>query len=150
MKIKKTYEQLSELSSIASGYLSRHQGTENRLCEKIRNLARTQIKKHLKSLNEQDEILRIDFCAIDEKTKVILRDEHGKYQFTREGIKELHRATKHYRETTILELDSCIIEDVPDDLTQEEIECFLGLLIPADYTSPSTLPSEEPLPGTNL
>lgn len=140
-KITKTYQELFELNSVAGGYLARHK-EDNKLCEKIKNMATKQLKKHFESLNENDESLRIDHCAIDEKTKVILRDKDGGYQFDKDGLKAFNKAAKEFRENEKVELHARISEYVPDDLTDEEIECFSGLLIPIDYAKSIEVPMQ--------
>ncbi|MEK6879217.1 MAG: hypothetical protein AABY22_06385, partial [Nanoarchaeota archaeon] len=84
--------------------------------------------KHFEEFKELSNDIQIDHCAVDEKTKVILREENGSYKFTKEGLKECNKAIKELVEKKVI--IHVRITEGEWELTDDEKEIFSGILIP--------------------
>lgn len=140
MEIKTTYRKLKEFDTIATGYYIRKgfydektkQFTEQKPTKLVANLKSIgkQCKKLFEEFSEKEMEINIDCCSVDEKTKVILKDEKGNFEFTKEGQKERTKKIKALWEEEVTIHDR-ITKGTPDDfwLTEEEAECFSEIVI---------------------
>ncbi len=150
MKKKFTYEGIKAWDSVATQYLIRNGYYNNatnetatspakaagftnkentKLTSNMRNIIK-QIGKHYQAYNERIDDLQIDFCAVDEKTHTILLDEKGNRKFTVEKLKEYKQAVKKLDQEEV-DIHVRITEGVKmDELMDEEIEYFSGVIIP--------------------
>ena len=130
MKNKKTYGQLIEANIHMGGYLQKHK-EENKICVSIKNFSK-QLQKVFEEYNDDRDTLQLNNCAVDEKTKVILKDEKGNRQFTVEGEIKLKKDLKDLLLKEV-EIHSRIPEGIDEliaGLTEEEKEAFAGIVIP--------------------
>lgn len=111
--------------NITNGKFTDKENTK--LTANIRNIIK-QFNKHFELYQElKDDILR-DNCSVDDKTKIILRDEKGGYKFTVEQEKNIIRQTK---ELDKQQVDVNVrITDGEWILSEDEIEIFNGIVIP--------------------
>ena len=78
--------------------------------------------------SESLEDLRIDLCSVDEKGNVI-RNEKGELAFTPENTKLLNKRARLIQ-IKELEFEFNGLLSIPNGLTQEQKDCFSGILIP--------------------
>ena len=78
--------------------------------------------------SESLEDLRIDLCSVDEKGNVI-RNEKGELAFTPENTKLLNQKARLIQ-IKELEFEFNGLLSIPNGLTQEQKDCFSGILIP--------------------
>lgn len=136
MKTKKTYLELIKFNAVAGVYLEKNKESENKICVALKNVIKKQVVKHFENYNEEVDILQLNNCATDEKTRVILKDEKGNRQFTVEGELKLKKESKLLLAQTV-EMHQRIPEGIDDliaKLTDEEKEYFSGIVIPEQKT----------------
>lgn len=128
MKVTRTFTELQRFNLVAGAYLKKHEAAENKLCRSIRQFVK-QLQGVFDEMNEEFETIRIDNCAVDEKTQAVLTTPEGGYQFTKDGLRAVAAANKisYKREFT---LDARMVGEVPPDLTEEEQTAFSGIVIP--------------------
>ncbi|HEX8177837.1 MAG TPA: hypothetical protein VF543_22300 [Pyrinomonadaceae bacterium] len=73
------------------------------------------------------EDIDIKHCATDERG-VILRDERGGYQFTKEGLNERNKERRKLFRSEV-EIEPYYVTEVPDNLSPFEREAFAGFVI---------------------
>ena len=147
MKAERTYKELQEFDNAATAYLvaNGYYDKDNRrftdkeptkLVSNMRNVIK-QCSKHFEEFEECMEELRIDHCSVDEKSKVILRELDKTYKYTKEKLKELNTAAKNLRNEKVVihERMTVLEKDQKWDLSEEEIRCFGGLIIPKEAES---------------
>ena len=131
MKIKKKYSELIIANIVMGEYLKKHVDKENKICASIKNFTK-QLTQIFENYNDEKDTLQLNNCAVDEKTKVILKDEKGNRQFTVEGEIKLKGEIKELNKKEV-EFHSRIAEGIEDliaELTDEEKETFEGIVIP--------------------
>lgn len=131
MKIQKTYLELLNFNQVASSYIEKNKESENKLCSAIKQFSK-QLKDIFEEYNDERDNRQLDNCSVDEKTKVILKNEKGERQFTVEGEKKLKAELKALMKK-IVDCHARIpegIEDLIPTLTELEKECFSGIIIP--------------------
>jgi len=136
MKVEKTYLEVIVLNKIAVNYLNKNvdetgKPIENKMTESVRKFNAKQLVKQIDEYNDKLDDIQLSVCAVDEKTKVILKDQ-GQRQYTVDGQRKLKEQNKALLNTKI-ELHARIVEDAADLIelmTDEEKEAFSGLLIP--------------------
>lgn len=104
MKTEKTYGQLQQLRATADLILqSPTQGGKDEDIQPRVILGRVVKKacKPLEEYEEQLEDLRLKHCLKDEKTKRILRDDRGKYEFSEEGLRAFQTEGKALQRTVV-------------------------------------------------
>lgn len=141
-KISKTLAELQEFDKQAFIYLTRNGFLENgKVTNKVGKLASSitnvlnQYSKHAEVINgemkEEVELLRINNCLEDEKTKEVLTDDKGNYKFSKQGLIKLNNEIKVVRDRvkeTKVEIHQRIIE-TSEELTDTEREIFKDLVI---------------------
>lgn len=139
-KIARTYRQLQEFEALAANYLANNgyiadnaftKKENTKFTASLRNVMK-QIGKHYELMNDEIDTIRIQHAATDDKTKVLLKDEKGAYMFTSEKLVELKKAIKDFRETEV-DIYQRFVDagSIPTDLTEDEIEVFSNIVIPA-------------------
>lgn len=131
MKVTKTIFDLKIFDQVSANYIAKHKDKENKLCAAINNFGK-QLTKIYEELNDKIEDLRLDCCSVDEKTKVILKDDKGEKQFTVENTKRFNKESKEFlkQEVTVHSRIPEGVEDLIKDLTSIEKEIFSELVIP--------------------
>lgn len=118
--------------------------------ESVEAIVKEYRNAHAEAYYTEVETVQIDNALVDEKTKAILsapRDAERPYLYDREGLKRVLEAERHFAEVRndaiLKEWDSrefditpIFTTDIPNDLTDEEIEAFKGFCIPEDYVKP--------------
>lgn len=121
--MKLTFERISEYSKEAREY---NKNNDNKL-----SYANKKVLKQLDKIQEEvDELIeeaRINHCSVDDKGNV-LRNDKGGYEFTKDGIRNL---TKDLKKIKLMEFEikPYIAQVIPDDLTEEQIDAFVGIVI---------------------
>lgn len=138
MKTEKTHKEIRELDATISLYFinngywdkEKKQFSKKELTKLSHNMKniKKQAEKILEQYTSDRDDLQIDHCAIDEKTKAMLKHPDGTRQFTQDGEKKLKAALKNLDETKVT-IHARITEG-EWDLTDEEKEVFSGILIP--------------------
>ncbi len=147
MKKKITYKKLQEFDKMATNYLVKNgyftpavfkdghpvsageftNKEQTKLVANMKNIVK-QGKKAFEEFTELQNNIYIDNCAVDEKTKVMILDAKGGYQFTPEKQKEVYKKIK---ELVISEIEiHARITEGEWGLTDEEKEAFNGIIIP--------------------
>lgn len=131
MKISKTYLQLIIFNQVSAAYLEKNKETENKLCSAIKQFSK-QLTKIFEEYNDERDTRQLNNCSVDEKTKVILKDDKGNRQFTVEGEKKLKGELRELINKQV-ECHSRIPEGIDElivTLTDIEKETFSGIVIP--------------------
>lgn len=89
--------------------------------------------KLMEEYKEQFEDIQIDCCETDPKTKVILRDEHGAMQFTKEGERKRNQMKTELLNAAV-ELTPRYVDEIPETLSELEADIFTGFVIRPDPT----------------
>lgn len=136
MKIEISYEEMFQLQVEANTFLFKEgfideKGEETKkqqpkIVPAVKNILK-QIDKLIPDYNDGLDNLRLDNCVVNEKTKVVLKDEKGNYKFTVEGTKSLKKAVKEFRKEKV-EIHQRLIQDSGVDI--EEYESFKDILVP--------------------
>lgn len=143
--MKTSWNKCVEFSQMAQGYLKRAEGRESKLVYAL-NRVLGRIQKQQTIVNEALSDIEIDHCLTEKRGEheVITRDSDGRLEYTREGIKERNRAQRKYLNKEEIEIDPHYVTQPPDDLTEAEIETFVGFVLkPEDAELP--LDSEAPV-----
>ncbi len=88
----KTFQDVLTFFNAASPWLEKHKD-ESKFAYAVKKVQK-QCKARWESYAEQVEDIDIEHCAVDEKTGVILKDERGGLQFTKDGIKKRNVARR--------------------------------------------------------
>ncbi|MEK6882525.1 MAG: hypothetical protein AABY22_23085 [Nanoarchaeota archaeon] len=135
MKTEKTYKELQSFDNAATLYLIKNEYFKDgkftdkattKLVSNMKNVIK-QAGKHFEEFKELGNDIQIDYCSVDEKTKVILYNQDKSYQFTKEKLKECNKAIKELAEKKVTVHTR--ITDGEFELTDEEKEAFSGILI---------------------
>ncbi|HJY63371.1 MAG TPA: hypothetical protein VJ455_04380 [Ignavibacteria bacterium] len=137
MKIQKTYFELINFNQVAEVYLDRciKKEAENKLCSAIKQFSK-QLKNIFENYNDERDNLQLNNCSVEEKTKVILKDDKGNRQFTIEAEKKLKKELKELLLTKI-ECHARVPEGIDEliaELTEMERAVFSGIIIPEQQT----------------
>lgn len=82
--------------------------------------------------NKQLGRLRRKFAESDKKTSVLLKDEHGRYQYTEEGENKLEDAIEELLDEEVhIEVER--LSEVPADLHRVLVKRFKGFIIDPNY-----------------
>src|SRR3990170_3280276 len=133
MKIQKTYLELINFNQVAAVYLDRciKKEAENKLFSAIKQFSK-QLKNIFENYNDERDNLQLNNCSVDEKTKIILKDDKGNRQFTIEAEKKLKKELKELLQVKI-ECHARIPESIDElisELTETEREVFSAIIIP--------------------
>ena len=131
MKIQRTYLELINFNQVAAAYLDKNKEAETKLCSAIKQFSK-QLKNIFEDYNDERDDLQRNNCSVDEKTKVILKDEKGNRQFTIEAEKKLKKEMKELLQAKV-ECHARIpegIDELISELTETEREVFSGIIIP--------------------
>lgn len=130
-KTSKSYLEIIAFANSARIYLEKNAERENKLCVSLRSVLK-QTNKLLDEYNEQLNECQLDNCAVDEKTKVILKDEKGHLKFTVDGQKKVNKFQRELLEKSI-DLHQRIRpehDELLAGLTGDEREDFSDIVIP--------------------
>src|SRR3990172_8221284 len=100
MKIQRTYLELINFNQVAAAYIEKNKEAENKLCSAIKQFSK-QLKNIFENYNDERDNLQLNNCSVEEKTKVILKDDKGNRQFTIEAEKKLKKELKELLLTKI-------------------------------------------------
>lgn len=82
--------------------------------------------------NKQTGRLKRRFAETDKKTSVLLKDEHGRYQYTEKGENDLEDAIDELLDTEIhIKIEHAAA--IPPDLHRVFLKGFKGFVIEPDY-----------------
>lgn len=131
MKIEKTNDELMHFNRVGAAYVKKTKDAKTKLTTSIESVFK-QLKPVFIDYNETVKDLRLDNCAVDPKTNVLLpKDENGEYRFTIEGVKKFNKDVKKLLdkkvqiETKITEANDALIPT----LTEEERFAFSEIVI---------------------
>lgn len=130
--VSKTYIQIIQFVESAAVYLKDKKDKENKLCHAIRKQLKS-FEGIIESYNDKVTDLRLDYCAVDEKTKIILKDTTGNLQFTVDQQKQLNAKLSELRKSQVVISPEIITEDVEAlvaGLSTLQKEDFAGIVIP--------------------
>ena len=82
----------------------------------------------IRKFNEEMEDCRADNALTDEKTKALLVDGLGNYQFTREGTQTVVRKRRELLDTEV-EIEPYISTETPPDLRNDICVAFEGFVL---------------------
>ena len=82
--------------------------------------------------NDKLEEARIDHCSTDEKNN-ILRDSKNNYIYTKDNLKALNKKVAVLQEE-VIQFEPYFAVELPEGLTEEQIELFTGILIKPEDT----------------
>ncbi len=137
----KTFQDVLTFFNAASPWLEKHKD-ESKFAYAVKKVQK-QCKARWESYAEQVEDIDIEHCAVDEKTGVILKDERGGLQFTKDGIKKRNVARR-----TLFLSDAGVMpfmgKNPPADLTDAEREAFAGFVLPEAGDESESEPSVGP------
>src|SRR3972149_7787677 len=135
MKIQRTYLELITFNQVAAAYIEKNKEAENKLCSSIKQFSK-QLKNIFENYNDERDNLQLNNCSVEEKTKVILKDDKGNRQFTIEAEKKLKKELKELLLTKI-ECHARVPEGIDEliaELTEMERAVFSGIIIPEQQT----------------
>lgn len=161
-KIQISYKRLQKFDDAATKYLIENgyfiagkkatdttPATDGKFTDKKETILVANLKKVIKQGNKHFEEyaskiddLQLDHVAIDEKTKVILKDAKGMRQFTVEGEKALKADIKKLAEQEDLVIYPRITQG-DWQLSDYEKEAFSGLVIPEIKSEEETEEEQE-------
>ena len=128
-KVSKSYLELIKVNILMEEYLRNN--PKNKLSESFLKFGK-QLQVIFEDYNDKVDTLQIINCAVDPVTKVVLKDEAGKKQFTIEGTIKLKEESKILL-NTLVEVTPIIADDIEDlikDLTEDQKVAFSGIVIP--------------------
>lgn len=130
--MKKTHQEIVAFLNASHSYIERHPK------ESKFKYALTRTEKSLKNLYEEyaEKIadLNIEHCVADDKG-VILKDERGEFQFTKESLRLRNKAQKAVLMEAVA-VKGYTAQEIPDDLTDDEREIFAGFVLPEEAGAP--------------
>ena len=122
--MKLSWRKLSAFVTLLDGYVLNHKG-ETKIAYAQKRL-QDQITKINEDLQAEITDIEIELCVVDERD-VIQRDAQGNLQFTRAGLKERNQRQRALFDS-LVEIEPYFIP-TPEDLTEEQLEAFSGLII---------------------
>lgn len=158
--VKKTFEQVRTFNMAVDRFLrAKPTNEQTKLGYAIRKVSEGSIKKIVKEY-QQDytgryyndvETAQIDNALTDKETKAVLASPKGSdrpYQYDKEGLKKVMIAERKFADITapaILEewdkkefdIESHFAAELPDDLTLDQFEAFLGFAIDPETPVPA-------------
>jgi len=131
MKITVTWERLFDFMEIAGAWLAKDKANENtKLGYAIQQRMQPRLKKAVNKYNSRRQDIAIEYAVTDDK-KHILKDERGEYIDTVESATaKKARWEKLYEEGTY-EIEPYFATELPEDLTDIEVEALTGFVIRA-------------------
>ncbi len=129
MKIKVTWERLFEFVEISGLWLAKDpKNADTKLGYALQQRMQPRVKKAGTKYNSLREDIAIEYAVTDDK-KHILKDERGSYIDTVESAKaKKARWEKLYEEGTY-EIEPYFATEIPEGLTDIEIEAMTGFVI---------------------
>ncbi len=122
----KTYRDLVAFLNAAQPWLVAH--PEDRKFRYALKKTVKQAERLWATYTEQAEDLDIEHAAVG-KDGVLLRDERGALQFTKDGIRARNKARKLLFDAEVAVVPF-LATDVPAELTEPEREAFAGFVLP--------------------
>jgi rhamnose utilization protein RhaD (predicted bifunctional aldolase and dehydrogenase) len=122
--MKKTYELLFEFVNTSANWLEKNPGESKQkyAIEKVNKRAEKAFQKY----NEKVVDLGIKFCSVDDK-KNIIKDANKELVFTQENLLARNKAIRELMQEEA-DIEPYIVE-APENLTEDQIEAFTGLII---------------------
>lgn len=130
MEVEKTYPELMDFNVMASSYLKKNEGNENKLISAINKIGK-QLKTIFEEYADLKDDLQLDCCSVDDKG-IILKEADGSRKFTVPKEKELKKAIKELNKKKF-KIHQRIpegIEELISSLTAMEKEHFSEIIIP--------------------
>jgi len=135
--MKKTFKELNRFSGVVKNLVNKNPAImETKFGYAIKRFEEVSLTDPYQDYNSELSMVRIDHALTDKVTGALSKDltsQRG-FAYDREGMKMVIRAEQAIeKEWADREFDVtpyiCKVENLPKDLTEEEIECFAGLVM---------------------
>ena len=151
--IKKKFKELNKFSQVVKELIAKKpEVLETKLGYAIKRFEEVSLTGPYKEYNSELGMVRIDFALTEKSNGAMIKDPTSPrgFQYDKSGLKSVIKAEENIEkewENREIEVEPYIIskQNVPSDLTQEQLEVFAGLVIPADSIKeekPSTTKKE--------
>jgi hypothetical protein len=150
--MKKTFKQIREFNIASEGFMKRNPtNMQTKLGYALKRVSEKSISKAAKEYSNaysesyytNVEKIQIDNALTDKVTGAILaapKDSERPYLYDKEGLKAVMEAENRFSKETAqalleefdskeFEIDPFLAKELPEDLTDEEIEAFKGFVI---------------------
>lgn len=131
--MKKTLREANIFVAIANDYISRNPA-RTKLTYAISRMSK-RLQPHMTSYQEAVEDAAIANCLVDDKG-AILTSESGSFTFTKDGMTARNKVIRELLTKTI-EFEPFYADNVPDDLTDDEVTAFEGFVLREESVSPN-------------
>ncbi|ACT96712.1 hypothetical protein [Dyadobacter fermentans] len=137
--MKTTYNKLIQFNNTANNYLrAADEAKQNdtplvTALEECLEDCKPQIDQYNKKLSR----LRRRFAEKDKRTTVLLKDEHGNYQFTEEAENNLEDEIEKLLDEEV-RINPTYVSELPEDLHRRFVKIFTGFVI-----EPKSTPARE-------
>ncbi len=108
-------------------YLSQHKDEDTKFVYALGRIDKRARKLHGK-YQEKIEDVSIDNAMTEEKTGKILRNAHGGYEFTKDGLKKLSEETRAMLDAEV-EIEPYLAPDLPEKMSPADKDKFIGFAI---------------------
>jgi len=135
--MKKTFRELNRFSSVVKNFINKKPAIlETKFGYAIKRFEELSLTNLYQDYNSALGMVRIDHALTDKVTGALIKDPTSQrgFAYDKEGMKGVIRAEQAIeKEWAEKEFDVtpyvCKAENVPKGLTDEEIECFAGLVM---------------------
>lgn len=124
--MKKTNREVLQFINVGTMLLRRYKDKNEKFTYALKKVL-TRADKWKEKVAESELEINIKHAAEDEKTKVILRNPRGEFEYTREGLQNRNKAVRELLNQEA-EVEHHYVTDIPSDLTEEEIEVLTGFV----------------------
>ena len=139
MKTEKTYKQVIEFDIVSANYLAEKKNERDEkdkdkvtTLEKCIELMQKQIRKIMPDFYEKRDLIRLEHCTKDEKTRRLILSEGDKdYTFTEEGLKKVKEKIKELEQETVTIHKRILPENNTFKLTLLQKDAFADFVIDA-------------------
>lgn len=130
MKIKRTNLEMLTFVQVANQYLNNNKENQTKLYKSVESVLK-QCKPLIEEYNEKLSEINLENCLVDERTKKVLVDANGNYEFTKESLKAKQKQIKELLKEEVVLHQRYLKEndELIDTLDGTEKEVFSELVI---------------------
>jgi hypothetical protein len=125
--MKKTNKEVIQFINLANNLLARYKEKNEKFAYALRKVV-TRATKWNEGVVESEVEINIKYAAEDERTKLILRNARGEFEYTREGLINRNKDVRELLKKEA-EVEHHYVTELPTDLSEDEIEVLTGFVI---------------------
>lgn len=138
--MKITYRRLIQFDQAASQYLANNKNTKLAYAlERINKQLKVLVERFQTELREEVEDLQLEYALTDppnSATGKVVKNDKGQYEYTKDDEGRLKNAIRGVQKRRIDEdeydLNAYFATKIPDNLSDEALEAFSGVVIQSD------------------